>query len=655
VASYLGPNVRPSVPHVAWAPDEERELCELVASSVENFEQGIGPDFRDRCNTRYRQYRSFSKFRDAWIQGSANDRDEQLRDAKTTWGAHLHIPLSFRTIETTVPRAIAHRPRMLYLPRQERWAENVEAVRLLIDSQQDQIDIDLPFQAVMRSGRIYGLGVGKCYWRKETAVRRRVKRRTFSTKFQVGGLEQQTVFDDPMFEDVDPFDFMWDPFGSDTRPGASGRCRWVVHRVWLSLEDCLRRVEDGRWATASARGLNEDELRRLGSSNKYDEVWQERMEASGFSSLNFTARGEQIHELHEWHDGERVLSVLDRTLLVQDEESQCVGTLPFQVYRPTPLQRQMVGIGDLEPLEHLQRELDTLRSQRRDSATLALAAGYAYDTAAISEEDLIFGPHMAIPVDNARPSDALFPIPRNEPPGTSYEEEKIIRQDFDTVIGLSDALDPSPGGTVGTATEAQLVQAALGRRIELASRRFEIEVVRHAAKCFLYLDQRMILEPRDVKQPDHGVDYAQAREEGRWRWVTLDPGALQGEFEIVPEGGSMAARNIPQDRQDGLQIMQVFGQNPFVDPRRPLLKALELFGVKDPEGWLKQTEPPVPPLALRALENMGVDRRLIQRAVQVAQQTDPRLNPDQPTPDEQQQQQGPNVEQVDQMMSGAPA
>jgi hypothetical protein len=49
--------------------------------------------------------------------------------------------------------------------------------------------------------------------------------------------------------------------------------------------------------------------------------------------------------------------------------------LPFQVYRPTPLQKQMVGIGDLEPLEHLQRELDTLRSQRRDAATMALCAG----------------------------------------------------------------------------------------------------------------------------------------------------------------------------------------------------------------------------------------------------------------------------------------
>jgi hypothetical protein len=70
-----------------------------------------------------------------------------MYDAKRDWGAQLHIPLSFRTIETTVPAAIAQRPRMLYFPRREQWAENVVNVRTLIDAQQDQIDIDLPFQA----------------------------------------------------------------------------------------------------------------------------------------------------------------------------------------------------------------------------------------------------------------------------------------------------------------------------------------------------------------------------------------------------------------------------------------------------------------------------------------------------------------------------
>lgn len=634
------PNVRPSVPHPSEAPEQERDLTEMVAACVESFEQALWPDLRENLNKRYQQYRGFKRWKDDWIKAGPNDRDGLVRDAKQTWGAQLHIPLSYRTIETMVPRAIAHRPKLIYLPRREIWEENVHNIRLLIDAQQDQVDIDLPFQSVMRSGRIYGLGVGKSYWRKEYALRRRMKR-SMRDRLGMGGeayvpgrLEQACTFDDPMFEDVDIFDFMWDPYGSDMRT-----CEWVVHRMWFSLERCLERIESGTWNTVTAQGLDEEKLRSVGNGQKYDEIWQDRLTASGLPTFAGTPRGEQIHEVWEYHDGREVLTVLDRCMLVQSNESPSVGMLPFHVYRPTPLQKQMIGIGDLEPLEHLQRELDTLRSQRRDAATLALAAGYIYDDGAIAEDDLQFGPNAAIPVTNADVRGAIMPIPRQEVPGSAYQDEQVIRQDFDAISGISDALDPN-NAQASTATEAQLVQASLSARIALASRRFEIEVVRQVAKCWLYLNQRMITRPREVRIPDDAGgaghdDYA----EHRWKWFEVGPGELQGEFEIIPEGGSMAARNVPQDRQDaGIFINQLM-QNPYIDPQRPLMRGLELLGVRDPEAWLKKTDPPVPPLALEALQKMGVNPALIRRAVTVAQASDPRLA-----------QEGPDTQQVGQMM-----
>ena len=644
MANYA--NYRPSVQHISGAPDEEKDALNELMACVESWEGSIGPEFRDRCMKFYRQYRGFRKWRDDWTVAGPRDKDGLLYDAKKQWGAHLHIPLSFRTIETQVPAAVAHRPHLLYLPRMERWAENVANVRMLIDSQQEQIDIDLPFQAVMRSGRIYGLGIGKAYWRKEYALRRKIKRKIFKPdEYKVGKLELATVFDDPDFEDVDIFDFMWDPFGS-AMTGA-GRVRWVVHRMWLGTEAVMERIRSGLWNTETAKLLDAETVQSMGGDqSKYDEIWQDRWEASGLPSFSGTSatRSEPIHEVLEWHNGQEVYTALDRRALVQRAENQCVGMIPFQVYRPTPLQKQMVGIGDLEPLEHLQRELDTLRSQRRDAATLALCAGYAFDDGAIDEEDLVLGPAAAIRVTNARPSDALMPLNVKDVPGSGYQEEQIIRTDFDVVSGVNDALNPQQGA-VSTATEALLVQASLSRRIELASRRFEIEVVRNVARAFLYLDQRMILENREpIRQPDHGLDMLEAAQEGRWKWFPIGPGEIRGEFEIIPEGGSMAARNIPQDRQDAVQMMQIFGQHPNIDPRRPLMKALELFGIKDPESWLKQQAPPVPPAALDALARAGVDKRLIDQALRIAQQEQPQLPPDQ---------QGPNVQQVDAMMNGA--
>jgi hypothetical protein len=66
------------------------------------------------------------------------------------------------------------------------------------------------------------------------------------------------------------------------------------------------------------------------------------------------------------------------------------------------------------------------------------------------------------------------------------------------------------------------------------------------------------------------------------------------------------------------------------------------MGVRDPEAALKQQDPPVPQSALDMLVQMGFDKRLIEYAVQTAQQQDPQL------------QQGPSTAQVTQMMGGEP-
>jgi hypothetical protein len=616
-----------------FTADADKEPLGRVVTCGESFERGIGREFKENCEKWYRQYRSFSRLKSAWIQGSENDRDGLLYDAKRDWGASLHIPLSFRTIETIVPAAISQRPRMLYFPRRQQWAENVANVRVLIDAQQDQIDIDLPFQAVMRSGRIYGLGIGKVCWRKEYATRRRATKRTFRPGYHASVLTSEPTFDDPDFEDVDVFDFMWDPYGSDI-----DSCGWVIHRTWRSMEYCLAKMRSGQWNTASVKALladgrEEEHLRAMGGRARYDDVWQARMEASGFTQANFTDRGEHVHELWEWHDGTRVWTVLDRELLVVDGENPVVGMKPFMAYRPTPLQKQMVGIGDLEPLEHLQRETDTTRSMIADSLTMTLAPGWVYDASAVDEEDLIFAPNAAIEVRNARPSDALMPLAKPEIPGSAFKVMDMNRADIDAVAGVTEALNPNAGPSATTATEAFLVQAALSRRVQLASRRFEIEVVRRAARAFLYLDQRMILSNRDRVLPPEGMTWEQAAQSGQWRKFNVGPGGLMGDFEIRPEGGSMAARNVPQDRQDA-QMFLGLSQNPFVDPKRALIRSLELMGVDDPQGWLKRSEPPVPPAVFETLQKMGIDPRLIQRAIEVAQREDPQLP------------QGPNVQQM---------
>lgn len=625
---------------IAWsgADPGEEALVGRCVGLVRAFEDGIGKDFRENCNRRYRQYRGFRQFSDSWEHANGrNDRDGLLYDAKKSWGAHLHIPLSFRTIETIVPKAIANAPKGIVVPLDEQWRHNVEGLRILLLKQQEQINIDLALQAVMRAGRIYGLGVGKSYWRREVVNRRRMERSFFKGGYAEGPLRQVVQFDDPFFEDVDVFDFMWDERASDMRTA-----EWACHRIWMSAQAVNRRVEEGVWNTPSAAKLTTDEVGKLGGDSKrYDEVWRDRMEVSGFSSaFRQNQRGDQPHELLEFHDGERVLTVLDRQVLVQDAENPCCGSMPFQIYRPTPANKMMVGIGDLEPLEDLQRELDTLRSQRRDLVTMTLAAGFLYDPTMIRREDLVFGPNLGIPV-RGDVNEAFKQLQVRDVPGSGYQEEASIRTDIEAVSGMADALDNTPGGTGTTATEASLMQASLGRRIELGARRFEIEVPREVGRTFIYLDQRMISKPRPAMlHPEDGVTPEEAANGvGAYKAYPMGPAELEGDFEYEVDGGSMAAKNIPQERADAAQMANTLLGNPMLDRGRVLEGILERMGIKHPKTWMRQGEPPLPAAVLPILKAAGIDPNLLEQAVIRARTIE---NPE-----------GPNVEQVTSLMGGA--
>lgn len=611
MATALGPALAP-----AGETPQEADILKAIVTRIRHWEDGVGKDFHRKNERFYRQYRGFSKWHQGWVQAGPNDRDGWVPEAKKEWGADLHIPLSFRTIESVIPRAIANAPKLLYLPRDEQWRENVEYVQMMIDAQQEQIDIDLEFQGVMRSGQTYGLGVGKTWWDKKTRQVQRMMPRTLpgapeGPDTHYLGTEDKVIFDDPRFAEIDVFGFMWDAYGYDMNS-----VDWTAQQMWMSVEQIIARLSEASWDSPAAQLLTEDDVRKLPSQEgKYSEIWAHRMEESGFNVGTYAQQGEHIHEVIEYHDGENVYTVLDRKIMVKTCANPC-GEMPFQIYRPTPLSKQMVGIGALEPLEHLQRELDTLRSQRRDLVTLALCAGYAYDSGVLDASDLEFGPASAIAVDGD-PRQALMPLTVRDVPGAGYQEEQSIRTDIEAVSGESDALDNSPAGTSSTATEAQLVQAALGRRIELGARRFEIECVRRCARQFLYLDQREISGYRSLVQPGTEPEPLNP-EAARYKWFKIGPGELEGEYEIVVEGGSMAARNVPQDRADAAQMLNSFGHDPFMDWTKVRLEALRLMGVKHPSSFLKGEPQTVPQAILPFLTQLGVDPAITTRALLAA-------------------------------------
>jgi hypothetical protein len=88
----------------------------------------------------------------------------------------------------------------------------------------------------------------------------------------------------------------------------------------------------------------------------------------------------------------------------------------------------------------------------------------------------------------------------------------------------------------------------------------------------------MIRQDREVRQPGEGLSADQAAQEGRWQWFQIGPGELQGEYEVIPEGGSMAAPNMQQNIQLAQMMLGPISAEPVRRPGEAAEHALTLDG-----------------------------------------------------------------------------
>jgi hypothetical protein len=586
--------------------DQPQELQDILTYVKKAFDaaEKIHKPHAERWDESYGLYRNYRDLKKKMKGRAERDRDGIILGARREWAAELFIPYCFATVETIVPRVISQNPRMLVLPRTEEAKDSARRVQELLDVQQKDISYDLKLQSVARSGLKYGLGVGKTIWRREVRkVRRNVPRR-LRGGYQT--VETEVVLrNGPDFEPVNIWDFFWEPSASSIETAG-----YVIHRTWRSQEYVKGKVESGEWFPVDLEAVA-----GLASSRVYSENIAPKMEAAGMS--DYTS-DQKLHEVWEYHDRERVYIILDRELVVVADNSPFFHReLPFQIYRPTPQEHEFVGIGEIEPIKHLQYELNTLRSQRRDNATMVMQKAFIYSEGFVDPDDLKIGPGKGIPVRGANIRDVIQPLEFGEVPGSAYQEANEIKEDIERTTGVSDAVAGGAGmGTTGTdtATGIQLVQAAANVRIALKARNLEVEVVREAGRQFMELDRQHILTPQQIRVDDPAVA------EG-YRFEEVGPQQLLDDIEHpIPDAGSTEPDNPAAKQNSALTLFQALQNNPRVDQGKLASFLLREFDVADAASYMYEegTVPVDPNVLGEALVAAGFDPNAVLEVLQLA-------------------------------------
>jgi hypothetical protein len=544
-----------------------------------------------------RLYHGFTDFKRSLqgVYGAA--REDLYRDARKEFGHELRIPYAFAIVETVLPALLSNRPRILVLPQDGQSERNVQNMKATIDAQQERIDLELKLQAVVKSGLMYGLGVGKSYWLRQEGQKPVVSElsrlhpariayaATGGARGSQYGVEQVAtpLFDDPTFEPIPVRDFGWDTFGSSIE---NCRCAW--HRTWRDTGYVKDRLSDPLgW---SHMQLTPEDIEMGGASAQlYRTAMQPQFEAQG---VPLPDPREAIHEVLEYHDRAQCVTVLDRRWIVRVIPNETwYGRLPFPIYRPTEVLNQMVGKGEIEPGEDMFGEMDQIRTDRRWAALMRLNPPLFYQEGVVDPDQIRVGPGELNGV-NGDPHELIWALETGDVPGSSYRETAEIAADIVRMSGISDVF--AGGDAAGTATGVQLQLARASARIQLKTRRAEIELIKPIGDHWLALNQRHILENRTVRTPAPPVP---GQPERHWAYYTVGPAELAGDFDIEIEGGSTQPENVPQKRQDAQFWLALLGSpagQSLLDAREAMVKLLENLDVKNPEAMLSAGQP-IPP------------------------------------------------------------
>jgi hypothetical protein len=573
--------VADSLPKTDKQSPELQEILNKVRKRFDSMDKARKP-YVTRWREWYGLHRNYRRFARANASaGSEADRDEIRREGQREFGAELFIPYAFTVVETTVPRVLMNDPRMKVKPKSGKLTpDRADAVKEMFEERQSEIDYALTIQPIARRGLKYGLGVGKTYWDQEgrqrpipdaERMRKMVKARLLGGP-EPGEFEFVIDSEGPTIEDVELEDFFWDWNAKSMKT-----CRDAIHRTWRDWEYCREKLDSGEW---DAAGIELDALKGVGGTDtdRYT-MLSERASAAGLDGVD-TKGSEAIYEIWEYHDGNLVHTVLGRKYVVKTRPNPFNHRkLPFQIYRPTLQEGEFVGIGEIEPIVHLQYELNTLRSQRRDNATMVLQKAFAYAEGMLDPSDLVIGPGKGIPV-YGDPRQVIQAIDIGEIPASGYQEEAALKADIELASGTSDTVAGGSGAanaSAETATGIQLVQAAANVRVEMKTKQLHAETIKPAAAQWLELYRQNTTEKPRVVTVDGPQGYS---------FKEVSPEDLAEVRAVLPEEDSTAPENTPQKRNDALALYNQTRGNEIMDPRKAGLYLLRAFDVPDAQEWI---------------------------------------------------------------------
>lgn len=295
-------------------------------------------------------------------------------------GARVFDPRIFRVIETITPRLVANEPTGSFYPVESGDVVTAEIFSALMKYDWRRADMFEKLVRFVKSMLIFGTAFGRNHWDF------REKMRTRMIPKKVGGRViwtpnnkeeiKVTEFDGPNFEVLNIYDCYPDPNATNKQS-----MRWFVYRMFKTLDE-LKAENDVRGAEY---WKNLDKLEEA-----YDKKQSDRRAADANDSYLQYREHRRImlstEELHGKDESNPEFVVLRRFsrdgwcdivpdfgIVIREVENPYFhGDLPITYGVDYPYPGELFGMGEIEPIDRIQRAINAVLNQRLDNVQMTL-------------------------------------------------------------------------------------------------------------------------------------------------------------------------------------------------------------------------------------------------------------------------------------------
>ena len=464
------------------------------------------------------------------------------------WRSKLFIPKIFEIIETIAPRVAMSQKKFKTLPVEGTDVANAEAFTDLLDFQFEQTNMEEVIEELTKESLIYGTSIAKVTWRD----------------------------DKPTAEVVDIFDFYPDPKARN-----QDEMKYAIHRL---ERDYLDLESNPNYDKAALKKLKAGD----GNATSNNQERQQREGVLGITSEDGTRKRYEVLEYWGEFQDKNYIIVLADGVVLRCEESPYANPIPFVVIRDTVVPHEFYGIGEIEPIESLQNELNDVRNQRMDNIKLNLNNMWKVVAGGVQfEDELVSRPGGIIHL--TRP-DGLMPNDRQPIPSEAFTEESIIKSDMERTDGANSPLSgsltsPSQGTNAGagnkTATAWQGAINQADKRFSAKVNQLKRGLIRIGRK-YLELDQQFMDKETQIRI---------LGKDGEPMMVNLLPEDIKSSFDLTVEIEYLDEyQRLTQD----VQLLQTMANVPGFNVAQLAIDIIEKSGKKNVEKYLSPPEPPKP-------------------------------------------------------------